>query len=111
MEDKRAVKRHNLYSSVWVRDGGSGIELGQVYDISVHGAQVVGNEPFEKGRTYKLQLELPEEILGKKEALLDALCVWASRDLNPSYFKAGFRFVDRGTFIESIVGLIHEYTL
>ena len=66
--------------------------IGQLADISSEGMMVLSKKAYPDGATMKLRIELPEEIKGSDQLMVEARTVWCERDSNPDYHRIGFSF-------------------
>jgi hypothetical protein len=90
----RRAKRRQLVVYLRVVDRDSGEELGSLADITGEGLMLVGNQPLQLGRDYRLRVEGGEA--GGPQAGIDlvARSLWTRPDLNPALHLTGFELVE-----------------
>jgi len=66
--------------------------IGHLADISSEGMMIVAKKAYPEGAILKLRIELPEEIKGSDQLMVEAKTVWCERDTNPEYNRIGFSF-------------------
>ena len=78
------------YFGIYERTGDAFI--GFLIDISSEGMMVLSKKAFQDGATLKLRIELPEEIRGSNQLMVEVKSVWCERDTNPEFYRIGFAF-------------------
>jgi hypothetical protein len=56
--------------------------------------------------TLKMRIELPEEIKGSDQLIVEARSVWTERDTNPEFFRTGFAFTSTFPHHAEIIKLL-----
>lgn len=103
MEDRRISKRwctadyskdgkrcSGRYFGIYNRTGDAFV--GFLIDISSEGMRVLSKKAFQEGTTLKLRIELPQEVKGSDQLMVEAKSVWCERDTNPEFNRVGFAF-------------------
>ncbi len=95
-----------FYSRVFDRKNGK--MLGYLADMTVEGAMIISEEPIQTDETYRLRIDLPEDMYGKAYLNLEAHAVWSKPDVNPNFFMTGFQLMnippdDKGTIQQIIM--------
>jgi len=90
---QRRRRRRHLFYYLKVFDGATGRLLGHLVDVTQDGLMLLASQPLPTDSAYRLRLELPQELDGQHELLLDARAVWCRRDVNPDYYGVGFELV------------------
>lgn len=101
--EARALKRRHLVFYLQVFDEDSDRLLGKLVDITTRGMMLLGGEPTEEGRAFRLRMALPSRIAGRETLTFSARSVWCRPDVNPEYHLAGFEFQDLGALEEDII--------
>ena len=66
--------------------------VGYLLDISSEGMMILSRTAFPEGEILRLRIDLPEEIKGSDELMVEARSVWCESDTNPEYHRIGFSF-------------------
>ena len=66
--------------------------MGYLIDISAEGMMILSKGCFPEGTALKMRIELPEEIKGSDQLMVEARAVWCERDTNPEFNRIGFSF-------------------
>jgi c-di-GMP-binding flagellar brake protein YcgR len=105
MEKRRFTRTHSIYYlKIFKHEDGS--LLGQLVDISEGGVMLICEEKQPVGDRFKVSMIFPEDTEGEtKEVEFELECRWCQKDFNPSFYAAGFKFVDPD---EALLGSIHE---
>ncbi len=105
--DQRRLKRRHLFYYLKVFDAASGRLIGHLVDLTREGVMILTADPVEVGAPFRLRLELPQEVDGQNDLLIEARSAWCRRDTNPDYWGVGFRLerVTRGSrsLVESMI--------
>ena len=91
MPEKRRLKRKHLIYYLKVHDAETNQEIGRVQDMHIEGMMLTSAKPLPTGATFHLKIDLPNEILGKKQLAIEAQSMWNKRDVNPDYYDTGFK--------------------
>jgi hypothetical protein len=78
-----------FYSRVFDRKNGK--MLGYLADLTIEGAMIISEETIQTDETYRLRIDLPEDIYGKAYLYLEARAVWSKPDVNPNFYMTGFQ--------------------
>ncbi|PID81845.1 hypothetical protein CSB20_00915 [bacterium DOLZORAL124_64_63] len=112
MFQQRNRPRKNTPHTVRVVDAGNNKSLGRVVDITADGMMLVGKKSLAVGQRLALRIILPQLVDGKMEITIQSEVVWSQQDNNPSFFKAGIRFLNLpgndGFLLEDV---LHRMTL
>ena len=92
MNRKRELERYPAVAYFAIYDLKTKQLLGCLVDINTNGLKVTGKKPFQLGFTYKLSLEMHEEIRGSKYLSLAAKNVWCKKSEESDLYQAGFQF-------------------
>jgi c-di-GMP-binding flagellar brake protein YcgR len=119
MEDRRSAKRWRAveYSKdgkrfsgrhfgVYRKDGDDFI--GYLVDISSEGMMILSKKSFPEGETLKMRIEMPEEIKGSDQLMVEARSVWTERDTNPEFFRTGFAFTSTFPHHAEVIKLLFK---
>jgi len=103
MRERRKIKRRHIlfYSRVFNRQTGE--LIGYLGDLTTEGAMVISEEPLEINVTYRLRLDLPEDLYNKTILGFNAHSVWCKPDVDPNFFNTGFKFIDIATQDQEII--------
>jgi len=82
--------------------------IGHLADISSEGMMILAKRIIPEGTNMKLRIELPEEIKGSDQMMVEARTVWHQRDTNPEYFRIGFSFTFTFPHHANILSLLFE---
>lgn len=96
MREHRRRPRKNTPHHVKVIDNETGRVMGRVVDITADGMMVICQQQLQVGRQFDLRIVLPVMVQDKMHVNLDSEVVYCNQDQNPSFFKAGFRFLNVG---------------
>jgi len=91
---QRNRPRKNTPHTVKVLDAENNQLLGRVVDVTADGMMIVSKQQLEAGRALTLRVILPRMVDGKMEITVQAEVIWTNQDTNPSFFKAGIRFLN-----------------
>lgn len=94
MVDKRKQPRRHFRLHLKVTQGSTNLIVGQVVDITKDGFMLLCDHRISPGLQLYLCLNLPRIVSGKRSLSFLASVVWCREDeINPGYFKAGFKFL------------------
>ena len=94
MDDYRHRPRKNTPHVVKAFDTDKGKYVGRVVDITADGMMLVAEEQLIIGRSYTMRIILPVMVQHRTDVTVECRIVWCEQDANPSFFKAGFQFVN-----------------
>ncbi len=92
MNERRKLERHHVSSSLEVFDLDSGELLGRVVDLHAEGLMLLSERPIELNRAWALQVNLPMNLNGVSEFLLDAESRWNRESLAGGQYWTGLQF-------------------
>jgi hypothetical protein len=111
-EEQRRIRRRHLIYYLRVHDGTSRRVIGHVVDITLHGLQLITEEPLTVLEQHRLRMSFPGMGSSRDELFFDAVCKWCRQDENPAFYLAGFQILnlmpEEAVFIQ---GLISEFGL
>lgn len=113
MDDRRKLERPNLAFFTRLFDRDTGRLLGYLANLTDEGVMLIGDEPLEAGRSFRIRMELDEAILHHKHLDFDARCLWCTPDpLSSQFFNAGFQLMQiKPEDLDIIKRITHEYRL
>lgn len=82
--------------------------LGYMVDISSEGMKILSRLYIQENTTYRIRVELPEEVKGSDQLLVDVRSVWCERDPESERYLAGFAFVSTFPHHEEIIRLLFD---
>jgi len=94
MENRRKIDRHYLLSFMCVSDATTNQPIGDLVDITLRGARIVGQEPIPEGQAMRLRLALSSEITEKPFIEFPARSRWCLPDIDPSRYNIGFEILE-----------------
>ena len=106
MKEQRKNPRHKLCDHPIVHDRILGMVIGRVLDLSTGGLRVITDKPIEKSTRIECRLQLPKEIDGETQVLVDICCVWCRKNTLYGAFEAGFSFLNPS---ESDLRILHKF--
>src|SRR6266536_6507426 len=93
MQDRRKQPRKDLMSYSQVFDLNEGKLIGYLGDLTLLGAMVIGDEPWEVDTKLTVSIQLPElPKINITRLTLPVRVVWCKADLSPQYFNIGLEF-------------------
>lgn len=103
MKERRKIKRKYLLYYARIFDPATRHQIGNLVDITPRGAMVLSPEPFTVGVTYRLRIELTEDVSDQPHMDLTVLARWSHADIDPRLFNTGFEILDLGKDEEKII--------
>jgi hypothetical protein len=93
MQERRKQPRKDLMSYSQVFELYHGKLIGYLGDITLLGAMVIGEEPYEVGAELTISIQLPElpDITATRMAM-PVRVVHSQQDLSPEYYNIGLAF-------------------
>jgi c-di-GMP-binding flagellar brake protein YcgR len=82
--------------------------IGYLVDLSSEGMMILSKKTLTEGEVMKLRIELPEEIKGSDELMVEARNVWCEKDSNPEFHRLGFSFMTTFPHHAEIVDLLFQ---
>jgi PilZ domain len=91
--DRRTVRRRHLiyYLRVWDLAQDSAEVLGYLVDITTEGLLLISERPIPLDQVFTLEMRWQDEQQGDQSLRFRARSLWASPDVNPSFYDTGFR--------------------
>lgn len=94
MREHRRRPRKNTPHHVKVMDHENGRVLGRVVDITADGMRLICKQKLDVGRKFQFRIILPVMMNDRHFVVVEAETVYCNQDPNPSFFNAGFRFLN-----------------
>lgn len=94
MSEKRKLERHRVSNSLEVYDLDTGDLLGRVVDLHTEGLMLLSERPIALFKSYALQVNLPMNLNGVTEFLLDAESLWHRESIAGGQFWTGLHFTN-----------------
>jgi hypothetical protein len=91
MKERRKTGRKYLLYYARIFDPSTRHQIGNLVDITPRGVMVLSPEPFTVGVTYRLRLELSDDVSDHPHMDITVLA-----DIEPRLFNTGFEIVDAG---------------
>lgn len=82
--------------------------IGHLVDINSDGMRLQSEEAMEKGLIFKLRIDLPEEIKGSDQLVVDARSLWSKKNVDQEYYQTGFEFLTKFPHDDKIIKLLFE---
>ncbi len=82
--------------------------IGHLIDLNSDGMRLQSEEAMEKGVIFKLKIDLPKEIKGSDQLVVDARSLWSKKDENEEFYQTGFEFLSKFPFHDEIIRLLFE---
>lgn len=110
MDKRKFTRKHSIYY-LKVFHFDTGALVGQLVDISEGGVMLICEEKQPIGEHMKVSMLFPEGETGESEEVSFELeSRWCQKDFNPTFYAAGFQFVDPDpALLESIHELVDAY--
>jgi hypothetical protein len=109
MKERRKTKRRYLLYYARIFDPATRHQIGSLVDITPRGAMVLSPDPFIVGVTYRLRLELSEDVSEHPYLDFTVLSKWSHADIDPRLFNTGFEIIEvdkaGADAIQRIVGI------
>ena len=93
MKERRKTKRRYLLYYARIFDPATRHQIGNLVDITPRGAMMLSPDPFTVGVTYRLRLELSEDVSDQPHMDFTVLSKWSHADIDPHLFNTGFEIV------------------
>ncbi len=94
MQERRKAKRHTLIYYMRAFDVRTRNLLGYLVDIAEKGAMLLCDDPVPVGETFRIKLELTEDIANKPFLEMTARSIWCHPDIDPHFYNAGFEIIE-----------------
>lgn len=82
--------------------------IGQLVDISSDGMKLQSEEALEKGVIFKLRIDLPKEIKGSDQLIVDARSLWGRKSDDSKYYETGFEFLSKFPHHDDIIKILFK---
>jgi len=92
MKEHRIEQRSFLTFYLEVFDNQSDLPMGQLYDLTIEGIMIIGDDPIFQSIEYELRIELKDEIDGKNHIILLAESARCTEDKNIAKYRTGYKF-------------------
>jgi PilZ domain len=89
MKERRKVKRRYLLYYVRVYDAETKEQIGNLVDITSHGAMILSPSPINEGKVFDILVELSEDVAKKAHMELSVRSIWCHPDIDPSLHNIG----------------------
>lgn len=111
-EQKRELERYLVDDTIDVYDNVRDLYLGRLVNIHSRGLMVMGDQPLEEDKLYKLDLHLQVSVNGHSSIHLGVDCLWTRNANHNGKHWAGFSIVDVSpAAADAIAALIHHLEL
>ena len=107
-QQPRTELRHPVTEAIDVYDNTRDKYLGRVVNIHTRGLMVMGDQPFDEERLYKLDLHLPQLVDGCNSIHMGVDCIWARNALDNGKHWAGFTIIDASPQVLAIIATLVE---
>jgi hypothetical protein len=94
MDDRRRLERRHILFYSRVFDRQSGMFVGYLGNMTVAGAMVISEKPFDTNVEHLLRIDLPEDIYPQPVLNLQAYAVYCQPDIDPHFYNTGFRLLN-----------------
>ncbi len=108
MKERRKAKRHTLIYYMRAFDARTRNLLGYLVDIAEKGAMLLCDDPLPVGETFRIKLELTEDIADSPFLEMVARSVWCHPDIDPHFYNAGFEILEMSPEGQLAIGRIIE---
>ncbi len=82
--------------------------IGFLVDINANGMRLQSDAILEKGVIFKLRIDLPEEIQGSDQLVVDARSLWCQKNVEEEYYHTGFEFLSKFPHHDEIINLLFK---
>jgi hypothetical protein len=94
MSERRKNKRRYLLYYARVFDAATRQQIGNLVDITPRGVMLVSEETLPVGKTFRLRLEVSDDVADKPFLDFDAKSLWCEPDVEPHFHNTGFKILD-----------------
>jgi len=101
--ENRTLRRRHLLYYLEVRDEAAGDLLGYLIDISTSGIKLMSRAPVAPGKSFGMRMELPSELIDRREVRFAGTCKWCALDVNPDFYDIGFEVADMSGEVKRVV--------
>lgn len=93
-KDERRQQRPGAGQDIDVYDNTLDAYLGRLVNIHSEGLMLIGDQPFEEDRLYRLDLHLSEPVNERNSIQLGVDCLWVKNADDNGKHWAGFSIID-----------------
>jgi hypothetical protein len=93
MKDQRKTKRRFLLYYMRIYDATSRQQIGNLVDITPRGFMIVSEHKLPEEQTFRLRMELTDEVAEKPFLEFSARSKWSKPDVTPSMYNTGFEIL------------------
>jgi hypothetical protein len=108
MKERRTIRRRYLLYYARIFDTSTRQQVGNLVDITTHGAMALSPKAFVAGQTYRLRIELSDDISDRADMEISMIARWSHPDIEPRLFNTGFEFLEVGKDEEAVIKRIVE---
>jgi hypothetical protein len=109
MEGRHTQRKQIIYY-LRVFEQDTGKLLGYLSDLTTKGFMTIGDKKVKAGKTYRLRMDLPQEMKGAKRIIFKAKALWCKPDANPDFCNTGYRMLNLSKEdTQTIDGLIRDF--
>ncbi|HEX2897993.1 MAG TPA: PilZ domain-containing protein [candidate division Zixibacteria bacterium] len=83
-------KKTGVFFGIYERDNSK--YFARLVDLNTKGLMVIGKKQLNPNDTFKLKMDLPQEMCGKSQIEFDAQVKWSEKSKNTKLFTAGLEF-------------------
>ena len=94
MDERRRQERKYLTYFSRVTDRRSDRLLGYMVDMTIGGAQLVGNVPLKIHEMIEIRVDLPDDFSPQMSLDMLVRAVWTRPDEDPELFKTGLQLIE-----------------
>jgi len=94
MDERRKFKRRYLMYYSRVFDRRTGRVIGYIVDLTPDGAMIISEDPIDQNISFRLRMDMPEDISDKEFIDFEAMSVWCRKDVDPHFWDNGFHLTD-----------------
>ncbi len=94
IDHQRQWPRYTIDDAVDVYDNLRDLYLGRLVNINTHGLMVMGDQPLDEDKLYKLDLHLPQALSGRNSIHLGVDCLWTRNADHNGKHWSGFNIID-----------------
>ncbi len=82
--------------------------IGHLIDLNSDGMRLQSEDALEKGVIFKLRIDLPKEIKGCDQLVVDARSLWSKKIDDQESYQTGFEFLSKLQSHNEIIRLLFE---
>jgi c-di-GMP-binding flagellar brake protein YcgR len=120
MQQKRDTRRYSIteYSKndkvclekfFGVYDRATDQHFGYLVNLSATGMMILSREEIKPEISFELKIHLPEDINGVDQLAVNAASIWCEKDINPDFYRVGFKFLTASPSISEIVEFLFAH--